>query len=50
VRVLAEDRREVVLPDDGTLSPAMFVVKNQAAAINRALKAGGSGGHKGHAH
>lgn len=53
VRVLYEDRKEVVLPNDGTISPAMFVAKNQAAAINRAIKAaagGGGGGHEGHDH
>jgi hypothetical protein len=53
VRVLHEDRKEVVIPNDGTVSPAMFVAKNQAAAINRAIKAaagGGGGGHEGHDH
>lgn len=53
VRVLYEDRKEVVIPNDGTVSPAMFVAKNQAAAINRAIKAaagGGGGGHEGHDH
>ncbi len=55
VRVLYEDRREVVVANDGSISEADFVVKNQAAAINRALKAaaaGGGGGdpHAGHSH
>lgn len=55
VRVLYEDRREVVVANDGSVSEADFVVKNQAAAINRALKAaaaGGGGGdpHAGHSH
>lgn len=53
VRVLYEDRKEVVIPNDGTVSPAMFVARNQAAAINRAIKAaagGGGGGHEGHDH
>jgi membrane fusion protein, heavy metal efflux system len=51
VRVLYEDRSDVVIANDGSVSPAEFVAKNQAAAINRALKsaAGGGGGH-GHDH
>ena len=54
-RVLYEDRKEVVVANDGSVSEADFVVKNQAAAINRALKAaaaGGGGGdpHAGHSH
>lgn len=55
VRVLYEDRTEVVLANDGSIGPGQFVVRNQAAAINRALKAaaaGGGGGdpHAGHSH
>lgn len=55
VRVLYEDRREVVVANDGSVSEADFVVKNQAAAINRALKAaaagaGGGDPHAGHSH
>jgi hypothetical protein len=51
VRVLFEDRTEVVVANDGSVSEAEFVVRNQAAAINRALKAAasGEGGH-GHDH
>jgi hypothetical protein len=49
--VLYEDRSEVVLANDGSVAAGSFVVRNQAAAINRALKAqaGGEGGH-GHDH
>lgn len=55
VRVLYEDRKEVVIANDGSVSEADFVVKNQAAAINRALKAAASAGgggdpHAGHSH
>jgi len=53
VRVLYEDRKEVVVANDGSITEADFVVRNQAAAINRALKAkagGGEGGHAGHSH
>jgi multidrug efflux pump subunit AcrA (membrane-fusion protein) len=47
VRVLYEDRAHVVLANDGSVTEADFVVRNQAAALNRALKAtaGGGGGH-----
>jgi biotin carboxyl carrier protein len=50
VRVLYEDRAEVVLANDGSITEADFVVKNQAAAINRALKAAAAGGEGGHDH
>lgn len=55
VRVLYADRSDVVLANDGSVSEAEFVVRNQAAALNRALKAqaaGGGGGdpHAGHSH
>jgi membrane fusion protein, heavy metal efflux system len=55
VRVLYEDRTDAVIANDGSVTEADFVVKNQAAAINRALKAsqaGGEGdhGHEGHNH
>jgi multidrug efflux pump subunit AcrA (membrane-fusion protein) len=45
VQVLYEDRTEVVLANDGSLPAGAYVVKNQAAALNRALKAGDEGGH-----
>ncbi len=53
VRVLYEDRTDVVLANDGSLPGGAFVVRNQAAALNRAVKAaagGGGGGHEGHDH
>ncbi len=55
VRVLYADRSEVVVANDGSITEAEFVVRNQAAALNRALKAqaaGGGGGdpHAGHSH
>jgi multidrug efflux pump subunit AcrA (membrane-fusion protein) len=54
VRVLYADRTDVVLANDGSVTDAEFVVKNQAAAINRALKAQAAGGggdpHAGHDH
>lgn len=50
VQVLYQDRTEVVLAG-GSLPGGAFVVKNQAAALNRAIKAaaGGGGGHE-HTH
>ena len=43
-----------MLADDGSVAAGTFVVRNQAAALNRALKAAtaapGGGGHEGHNH
>lgn len=53
VRVLHEERDEIIIANDGSINPALFIVRNNAAAINRALKAqagGGGGGHEGHDH
>lgn len=54
VRVLYADRSEAVVANDGSVTEAEFVVRNQAAAINRALKAQAAGGggdpHAGHSH
>ena len=52
VRVLSEDRAEVVLANDGSIAAGEFVVRTPAAAaLNRALKAAaGGGGHEGHDH
>ena len=54
VRVLYSDRSEVVVANDGSVTEAEFVVRNHAAAINRAVKAQAAGGggdpHAGHNH
>lgn len=52
VRVLYEDRTDAVLANDGSLPAGAFVVRNRAAALNRAVKAAasGGGGHEGHDH
>jgi membrane fusion protein, heavy metal efflux system len=50
VNVLYEDRTEVVIAADGSITRADLVVKNQAAAINRALKMAAAGGGHGHDH
>lgn len=44
VRVLHEDRTDVVVANDGSITEADYVVQNEAAALNRALKAGAAGG------
>ena len=51
VRVLHEDRSVVVVANDGSVGPGQYVVRNHAAALNRALKAAaaGGGGHE-HSH
>jgi hypothetical protein len=52
VRVLYQDRTDAVLANDGSLPAGAVVVKNQAAALNRAIKAaaGEGGGHHDHEH
>lgn len=51
VRVLYEDRTETVVENDGSLPAGAVVVKNQATALNRALKAAQTeGGGHGHDH
>ncbi len=54
VRVLYADRSDVVIANDGSVSQIEYVVRNQAAAINRAVKAQSAGGggdpHAGHSH
>lgn len=54
VHVLFEDRRDVVIANDGSVAPGLFVAKNAAAALNRVLNAqksqGGGDAHAGHSH
>ncbi|MFO0840928.1 MAG: efflux RND transporter periplasmic adaptor subunit [Gemmataceae bacterium] len=54
VHVLYEDRRSVVIANDGSVAPGLFVARNAAAALNRAVNAQKSGGghdeHAGHSH
>ena len=50
VRVLYQDRNDVVLANDGSLPAGAFVVKNQANVLNRALKAAAAEGGGGHDH
>ncbi len=54
VRVLYADRSDVVVANDGSVTSIEYVVRNQAAALNRAIKAqsatGGGDPHAGHSH
>lgn len=53
VHLLLEDRDTVLIANDGSLGTGQFIVRNGAAALNRALKAkaaSGGGGHEGHDH
>jgi membrane fusion protein, heavy metal efflux system len=43
VRVLYQDRQHVVLADDGSVPPGLFVAQNGATQINRVLKSGSGG-------
>lgn len=44
VRVLLRDRQQVVVANDGSLTPGTYAVQSAAAQLNRLLKAGGNGG------
>lgn len=44
VRVLLQDRQQVVLANDGSLPPGTYVVQGGAAQLNRMVKAGGASG------
>jgi multidrug efflux pump subunit AcrA (membrane-fusion protein) len=44
VHVLHEDRLNVVLANDGSIAPGLYVAQNAAAALNRVLKAQNASG------
>jgi membrane fusion protein, heavy metal efflux system len=44
VRVLLQDRQQVVLANDGSMPPGSYVVQGAAAQLNRMVKAGGPSG------
>ncbi len=48
VRVLLQDRREIVLANDASLPVGSYVVQGGAAQLNRMVKAGGGGVPKGY--
>jgi hypothetical protein len=43
VRVVTQDRQHVVIANDGSIPPGLFVAQNSAIQINRVLKAGNGG-------
>jgi membrane fusion protein, heavy metal efflux system len=44
VRVLLQDRQQVVIANDGSLPPGTYAVQSAAAQLNRMVKAGGASG------
>lgn len=50
VRVLFEDRRQIVISTDGGVAPGHYVAQNAAAALQRVLKAQLAGGDHEHDH
>lgn len=48
VRMLLQDRQQVVLANDGSLPAGSFIVQGGAAQLNRMVKAGGGGVPKGY--
>ena len=44
VRIVLQDRRRVVVANDGELRPGSYVAQGSAAQLNRMLKAGGASG------
>lgn len=44
VHVLHEDRRSIVLANDGGITPGLYVAQNAAASLNRVLKAQAAAG------
>ncbi len=54
VRIVFEDRQNVVLANDGSIAPGAYLAQSSAAALNRVLKsqqgAGAADPHAGHNH
>lgn len=50
VRVLHEDRLNVVLANDGSVTPGLFLAQNAAASLNRVLKAQAASGIRADVH
>lgn len=44
IRVLLQDRQQVVIANDGSLAPGTYVVQAGAAQLNRMVKSGGASG------
>ncbi|MFI4874144.1 MAG: efflux RND transporter periplasmic adaptor subunit [Blastopirellula sp. JB062] len=50
VRVLHEDRLNVILADDGSVTPGLYLAQNGAASLNRVLKAQAASGVRADVH
>ena len=50
VQVVHEDRLNVVLANDGSVTPGLYLAQNSAASLNRILKAQSSGGMPANVH
>jgi membrane fusion protein, heavy metal efflux system len=50
VQILHEDRRHVVLANDGSVAPGLYVAQNAAASLNRVLKAQAASGIRADVH
>ena len=46
VTILYQDRKSVVIENDGSVSPGFYLAQNAAASLNRILKAQASSGDK----
>ena len=50
VQVVHEDRLNVVLANDGSVTPGLYLAQNSAASLNRILKAQSSSGMPANVH
>lgn len=50
VHILHEDRRNIVLANDGSVTPGLYVAQNAAASLNRILKAQAAAGIRNDVH
>ncbi|MCA9111341.1 MAG: hypothetical protein KDA52_15415, partial [Planctomycetaceae bacterium] len=50
VHVLHEDRRNIVIANDGSVTPGLFLAQGSAASLNRVLKAQAASGVRADVH
>lgn len=50
VQILHEDRLNIVLADDGSITPGLYLAQNAAASLNRVLKAQAASGMRADVH
>lgn len=50
VQILHEDRLNIILADDGSITPGLFLAQNAAASLNRVLKAQAASGMRADVH